>query len=132
MDITLWIAQILLALAFTALGIAHITQYDKLVAEERSASLAVVGRQRLAVLGVLEILGAIGLVVPAVTGILPWLTPLAALGLAIIVFGAAAFHLRNVVRLDRRAEAPNVVITTVLGLIATFVAVGRTAIEPLV
>jgi hypothetical protein len=90
-----------------------------------------VGRQRLAVLGVLEILGAIGLVVPAVTGILPWLTPLAALGLVIIVFGAAAFHLRNVVQLDRRAEAPNIVITGVLGLIATFVAVGRTFIEPL-
>jgi hypothetical protein len=85
-----------------------------------------------ALLGVLGILGAIGLVVPAVTGILPWFTPLAALGLAIIMIGAAVFHLRNVVQLDGRAEAPNIVVTTALGLIATFVAVGRTVIEPLV
>lgn len=62
---------------------------------------------------------------------MPWLTPLAALGLAIIMFGAGAFHLRNVVQLDRRAETPNIVITSVLGLISTFVAVDRTLIVPL-
>ncbi|MFE6996859.1 DoxX family protein [Microbacterium sp. NPDC057659] len=46
-------------------------------------------------IGIAEVLGAIGLIVPALTGVLPWLTPLAALGIAIIQFLAIFAHRRH-------------------------------------
>jgi hypothetical protein len=72
------------------------------------------------VIGLLEIAGAVGLVVPAVTGILPWLTPLAAACLAVTMVGAAALHLR---RGETRAITQNVV----LGVMSALVAVGLVA-----
>jgi uncharacterized membrane protein YhhN len=46
-------------------------------------------------IGAAEILGAIGLIVPALTGILPLLTPIAAFALVIVQVGAAATHIRR-------------------------------------
>jgi len=63
-------------------------------------------------------LGAIGLVLPALTGILPWLTPLAALGLVLLMIGAAFTHLR-------RKEYGNIAINAVLLVLAAFVVYGR-------
>ncbi len=74
--------------------------------------------------GVAEILGAIGLILPALTGILPWLTPLAALGLAVIMLLAAIFHLT-------RREYQNIVVNLVLLVLAAFVAYGRWVLVPL-
>ena len=51
-------------------------------------------------IGFTEVLGAAGLVLPMATGILPWLTPLAAVGLAVIVLMAAGFHIRADERLN--------------------------------
>ena len=71
-----------------------------------------------------ESLGAVGLVVPGLTGILPWLTPLAAVGLMPIAAGAAVFH-------RSRGEIPPMVITTFLFALATFVAYARLFVIPL-
>jgi hypothetical protein len=46
-------------------------------------------------IGALEVLGAIGVVLPALTGVLLWLSPLAALGLVLTMFGAILTHLRR-------------------------------------
>jgi hypothetical protein len=67
----------------------------------------------------LEVLGAIGLIVPLLTGILPWLTPLAAIGLVLTMLGAMATHLR-------RGENQMLAVNLVL-LLAAFVAYGRFA-----
>ena len=67
-------------------------------------------------IGALEILGALGLVLPAVTGILPVLVPLAALGLTATMDGAVIVHLRR-----RETFIP----PAVLLVLAAFVAVGR-------
>jgi uncharacterized membrane protein YphA (DoxX/SURF4 family) len=69
-------------------------------------------------IGAAEVLGAIGVVLPALTGILPWLTPLAALGLVLTMIGAALTHLR-------RKEYGNIAMNAVLLVLATFVAFGR-------
>jgi VIT1/CCC1 family predicted Fe2+/Mn2+ transporter len=69
-------------------------------------------------IGAAEVLGAIGVVLPALTGVLPWLTPLAALGLVLLMVGAALTHLR-------RKEYGNVAINAVLLVLAAFVAYGR-------
>jgi hypothetical protein len=66
-------------------------------------------------IGALEVLGAVGLVAPAATGILPWLTPLAALGLAGLMIGALTTTLRH--RLYRDAVV-NVILTALAAAIA--------------
>lgn len=75
-------------------------------------------------IGISEVLGGLGLVLPAATRIKPMLTPLAALGLALIMLLAALFHL---VRSEFAAIGTNVV----LGVLAAFVAWGRTKKAPI-
>lgn len=76
-------------------------------------------------LATLEGLGAIGLIVPAATGILPWLTPVAAVALVALMVLASAFHLR------RPGEGRNIVLNAILGTIAALVAYGRFVVAPL-
>ena len=68
--------------------------------------------------------GGLGLLLPALTGILPWLTPLAAVGLAIIMILASIFH-------ATRGEAPGIITTVVLLALTVFVAYGRFVVLPL-
>ena len=75
-------------------------------------------------IGAWEVLGAIGVVLPAWTGILPWLTPLAAAGLAVNMGGAMSTHLR-------RKEYPMIVANLVLLALAAFVVYGRLVVVPL-
>jgi len=83
MNIFIWIAQILLALVFAGSGISKLVQpYEKLAARMAYVNDYTPGVIR--AIGTLEVLGAIGVVLPVLTGILPWLTPLAALGLSLI------------------------------------------------
>jgi hypothetical protein len=58
-------------------------------------------------IGISELLGGLGLVLPQLSGILPWLTPLAALGLALIMLLAMGFHAR---RREPQAIAINLVL----------------------
>jgi len=124
MDIALWILQILLALTFVGAGVSHAFRFDQFAARPRMAWATDVGRERMRLIGLAEIAGGIGLIVPAVTGILPWLTPLAAAGLVLVMLAAAAFHAR------RRGEVSNVAINLVIGALALLVVVGRAFIQP--
>jgi uncharacterized membrane protein len=116
-DTALWVAQVLLAIPLVAIGLTHATRRDK--ATGRSSWMLAVSKPLLTTIGVLEILGAIGLVVPWATGIAPWLTPLAAIAVVALMVLAAGFHLR------RPSERVNVVFNIMLGLIAGFIAWGR-------
>lgn len=124
MNIGLWIVQILLALAFLMAGTLKATQpIDRLAARMQWVN-SLRPPRLVRVIGVLEVLGAIGLILPAVTGILPWLTPVAAIGLVLTMIGAMVLH----VRLGEGSQiAPNIVLL----LLAAFVAVGRFVIVPL-
>jgi uncharacterized membrane protein YphA (DoxX/SURF4 family) len=124
-NVILWILQILLALGILASSYGHTLGFESAKARPGMEWLDHVGRDRMRIIGILEILGAIGLVVPAATGILPWLTPLAATGLAIIMALAAVYHLR------RPGEGQNVVLNVILGLIAVVIAYGRFVVAPL-
>ena len=117
MDIALWVAQIALAVVFLGAGFTHATRRDQ--ARDRQAWMLDVPKPLLTTIGVLEILGAIALVVPWATGIATWVTPLAAIAFVALTVCAAVFHLR------RSSEAPNTVFNVVLGLVAAFVAWGR-------
>src|SRR6476620_5468722 len=111
----LWIVQGLLAAMFLLAGVPKLV----MSAEQMSAP----GPIQLPVLfirfiGVCEILGAIGMILPGLTGIRPGLTPLAAAGLIIIMIGATVVNL-----VDGPAAAA--ILTVVLGALAAFVVYGR-------
>ena len=123
MNIALWILQILLALAFGMAGIMKVSQpIDKL--ETRMGWVKSVGTRGVRLIGSLEILGAIGLILPAVTGILPWLTPVAAAGLALTMIGAMITH-------GRRGEYSQIGVNVVLLVLALIVVYGRFVIVPI-
>ena len=69
-------------------------------------------------IGALELLAAIGLVLPAVTGIAPVLVPLAGVGLGLLMIGAAVVHVR-------RGEVSFIAVNAALLAAAAFVAWGR-------
>jgi len=114
MNTVLWILQIVLAVAFGLAGIGKLAQ-PKEKLQERMGWVEGYSQGTIRLIGAAEVLAAIGLVVPAATGILPWLTPLAALGLVVVMVLAIRVHLR-------RHETQMVVVNVVLGLIAAFVA----------
>jgi uncharacterized membrane protein YphA (DoxX/SURF4 family) len=124
MDTVLWILQLLLALAFVGAGINHVMQRGG--GSGRMAWMLAVPKPLLTTIGILEIAGAAGLVLPPVTGIALWLTPLAATLLALVVVFAAVFHLRR----DR--EGMNAAMNLVLAALAAFVAYGRLVLAPYV
>ena len=117
MKVALWIAQALLALAFIAAGAMKLTQPLATLAASMPWTADVPGGL-VRLIGLAEILGALGLVVPAATRILPRLTPLAAAALAVVMALASAFHLA-------RGEAMMLPATLVLAALLAFVAWGR-------
>jgi len=123
MNIALWIIQVLLALAFGMSGFMKLSQ-PKEKLEPRMAYVEDFSQGTIRIIGLLELLGAIGLILPALTGILPFLTPLAALGLVLTMIGAMLTHLR-------RKEYPIIVMNLVLLVLAAVVAYGRFVAFPL-
>jgi uncharacterized membrane protein YphA (DoxX/SURF4 family) len=117
MGIALWVVQVLLALAFLGAGATKLSQpKEKLL--KNMAWVEDFSQPAVRLIGAAEVLGAIGVVVPALTGVLPWLTPLAALGLVLLMLGAALTHLR-------RTEYGNVAVNALLLILAAFVAYGQ-------
>jgi hypothetical protein len=115
----LWIVQGLLALTFLFAGGTKLI----LPIEEMTKDVALPGLF-LRLLGVAEVLGAIGLILPGLLHIRPGLTPLAAAGLALIMIGATAITLATM-------GPALALIPLVVGLLAAFVAYGRWRLAPL-
>lgn len=117
MNIAVWIIQGILAVMFLMAGIMKSTQpKEKLV-----KSLPWVNDfslQTVRFIGISELLGAIGIVIPRLTGICPILTPIAAVGLGIIMVLASAHHLP-------KKEYREVGFNTVLLILAIIVALYR-------
>jgi hypothetical protein len=122
MNIALWAVQVLLALAFLLAGVPKATQPISTLSK-RLTWAKDVPELFVRFIGVAEILGALGLILPALTGILPWLTVAAAIGLAIVMVAAIVFHLV-------RGEATRIVTNVVLLALLLFVLIGRMAIVP--
>jgi len=122
MNIALWIVQVLLALMFGFAGSMKLfTPIDEL-----AKTMAWVTEQAGLVrfIGVAELLGALGLLLPAATRIKPGLTPLAAAGLATIMVLAAGFH-------AMRGEWGAIGTNALLFALAAFVVWGRTQRHPI-
>jgi hypothetical protein len=125
MNIALWIAQILLAFAFLGAAYVHAVRWEHTSVVPGMKWLADIGRRRAIGSGLLDAAGGVGVIAPAVTGILVWLTPLAAVGLTLLMVSAIIFH---IVRHDSLRP---LVLNLILGLLAAFVAYGRFVLAPL-
>jgi uncharacterized membrane protein YphA (DoxX/SURF4 family) len=123
MSLLLWILQILLAIMFLAAGAMKAFQPYETMAR-RMPWVEDYSPGTVRTIGALENLGGLGLVLPAVFGILVVLTPLASIGLAVIMVLATIHHLR-------RRETGQMVFTIVLLLVLLFVAWGRFSLAPL-
>jgi hypothetical protein len=86
--------------------------------------LSAVPRDLSIFIGVSEFLGGVGLILPAMTGVKPKLTPFAAIGLTLVMILAAVFHIV-------RGEYNFVAINLVLGGVAAFIAYGRLFVRPI-
>ncbi|GGL15378.1 DoxX family protein [Nocardia jinanensis] len=117
MNVALWIVAGVLAVLFGMAGVMKATQPKEKLAE-KLPWVADVSVGTLRLIGVSELLGALGLILPAVTGIAPILTPIAAAGLALIMALAVVTH-------ARRKEPSAIVFNVVLFAAAVFVAWGR-------
>jgi len=120
MNIVLWILQILLAVAFFAHGCLFLVP-PAAIAEQLNASLP---RWFQLFLGVAEILAAVGLTLPGLTRILPWLVTWAAVGIMIVMVSATIFHVA-------RGEMSSAIVTLVLLAMASFVAYQRQRVRPI-
>jgi hypothetical protein len=117
MNVVLWIVQGVLAVIFLMAGVIKVTQpREKLLKQLPWVEDFSTGTVRF--IRVMELLAAIGLILPALTGVAVFLTPLAATGLVVMMLLAVLTHIR-------RREPGAIVFTAVLMLAAAFVAWGR-------
>jgi len=95
MNVALWIVQGLLAALFTTSGVAKATMSKEALVASGQTGVRDYSIPFIRFIASLEILGVLGLILPGLTGIAPFLTPLAAAGLAVIMVGAARAHSRE-------------------------------------
>ena len=120
MNIVLWIVQVLLAAAFLAHGVLLLVPPAE-IAVQMNASMP---RWFQLFLGVAEGLAAVGLTLPGLTRIMPWLVAWAAGGIMIVMVSATVFHLM-------RGENSSAAVTLLLLVMATFVAYMRHRVLPI-
>jgi len=120
MNRLLWVLQVFLALAFLAQGLLLLFP-PAAVVDQMNAALP---RWFQVFVGVAEVLAAVGLTIPGLTGIQPWLVPAAAAGVMIVMVSATVFHVA-------RGEMSSAATTIVLLAIATFVAYMRARTAPI-
>lgn len=119
MNKVLWTLQVLLAVAFLAHGLLFLAPPPEIAAQMDAA----LPRWFQLFLGVAEVLAAVGLTLPGLTRIMPWLVTWAAVGIMIVMVSATVWH-------TIRGELSSAAITLVLLLMATFVARMRHSVLP--
>ena len=122
MHVTLWILQVVLAVVFAIAGVTHLLPPDGLPEAMRGVAELPAGLPYF--IGAVEILAALGLILPGLTGIRTRLTPLAGAGLILVMVGAMVWH-------AQREEFENIVVNVILAVLAACVAYGRWRLRPL-
>jgi hypothetical protein len=119
MNIILWIIQVILALLFVFFGATKLVLPMGEMAKQLGVSVLF-----LRALGLLEVLGGLGLILPGIFRIRPGLTSLAALGLVIIMIGATTIVIQN-------GAGVQALIPVTCGILAAIIAFGRWRLVPL-
>jgi uncharacterized membrane protein YphA (DoxX/SURF4 family) len=122
MQTALWILQVLLALVFLVSGgMKLLVPYETAVS--KSDVLADYSAGTVKLIGLAEVLGALGVILPSVTGILPWLAPVSAVGLVLTMFGAASANIRH-------GHYSHIIVNVVVLVMALAVVYGRVVALP--
>lgn len=122
MNIALWIAQIVLAAIFLMAGNLKALQYDQALA--MLPWVKDVPHGLVTFIGIAELLGAVGLLLPSLTRIQPRLTVVAALGIIVVMVMASGFHIM-------RGEYAGVGMNLLFAAVAGFIAYGRSRLAPI-
>lgn len=123
MNIVLWVLAVLLGLAFAAAGVTKLTKSRAQLVEANMGWVEDFSSTMVKTIGGLEILGSLGLIASPLVG-LPIFVPLAAVGLMLLMIGAAITH-------QRRHEAQMIAVNASLLVVAAVVAWGRLGPYPL-
>ncbi|OBK66425.1 hypothetical protein A5653_19460 [Mycobacterium colombiense] len=123
MNLALWIVAIALAIGFAASGLMKVFVPKEKLVNSGQGWAQDASPTSIRLIGIVELLGAAGLILPAVTHIAPILVPVAAIGLVLVMVGAATVH-------ARRKEAMNIGVNILLLALAVFVAWGRFGPHP--
>ena len=118
LNVALWVCQILLAALFGYSGLMKSAKTKPELVEMGQTAAEDLSPDAIRFIGIMEILGTIGIILPLLTGVFPILTPLAAIGFGIIMILAAVFHFR-------RSEKATVLLNLLILLLCAFVAYGR-------
>src|SRR4051794_19939732 len=118
MNTILWICQSFLALVFVYSGVMKSTQTERWLIAHKQTGVEGLPVPLIRFIGVSEILGVAGILVPSLTGIMPLLTPIAALCFSLIMIFAARIHYR-------RNEMQSVVLNIIILCVSMFVAFER-------
>ena len=127
MKTTLWTVQVLWGVFFSLTGLGKILWYKPELwnqALHEVPWLYAVPQDLAIFIGVAEFLGGIGLILPAMTGVKPKLTPLAAIGLTVIMILAGIFHIA-------RGEYLLLIVNVLAGAVTAFIAYGRLVVKPI-
>ena len=116
MNVFLWLLQVILGLMFLAAGGAKVSRPKELL-QRQQAWMEDFSQGQVRVIGWLEILGAVGLIVPALTGF-GWLVPFAAIGIGLTMIGAIVVH-------ARRGEYQSIAINVLVLVLAAVIIWGR-------
>lgn len=115
MNVVLWILAGVLAAAFLGAGVMKVARPKEQLASSGMAWTEDFSPGVVKLIGALEILAGIGLILPAVLDIAPVFVPLAALGLVLMMIGAAVVHVR---RKELQTIAPSVVLLVLAAVVA--------------
>lgn len=125
MNILLWIIQGLLAAMFLMAGLMKLSKPKIELSEKLGDWVDRYSLNTIKLIGLLEFLAAVGLILPLAINVLPILTPIAAIGLAVVMVGAMNLHYK-------RGEKDKIGMNLILFLLAVFVVVGRFYLVPTV
>ena len=123
MNIALWIVTTLLALVFLASGALKLVSSNERLAASGMGWVDAFGTSGVKTIGILEVLGAAGLILPAILDVAPVLVPIAAVGTGLLMLGAIVTH-------ARRREPQGIAVSAVLLVLSLVVIVGRFALVP--
>lgn len=115
MNAVLWVGQGLLAVVFAVSGTLKSTQSKQRMIETGQTGVRDVPLRVVRLIAACELMAVVGLIAPQASGVAPLLTPLAALGLAVVMVGAGVVHARL---REPRTVAANAAILVVCLLVA--------------
>ncbi|HET8910913.1 MAG TPA: DoxX family protein [Ktedonobacteraceae bacterium] len=122
MNIALWIVQVVVGLMFLLIGIMKSSQSIEALGKRLSYA-RILPAPFVRFIGIAELLGGIGVILPPLVHILPWLAIVAAIGLGIIMVGGVIYHLQH-------KETTQAITPLVLLLLTLFIAIGRILYAP--